>query len=96
MTELLFLQKQAELLKEGKIEEILLDDVYGEYLMNSSQNSVKIGGKYRGKYKTKAYTIKEDVFKEIINIEEGINTYEGTKKFQEYLNGQQTGARHLW
>ena len=75
-----------ELLKEGKIEEILLDDVYGEYLMNSSQNSVKIGGKYRGKYKTKAYTIKEDVFKEIINIEEGINTYEGTKKFQEYLN----------
>ena len=84
----LFLGKKRfdELLKEGKIEEVLLDNTYGHYLMNSSHNSVKIGGKYSGKYKTKAYTIKDDIFKEIINIEEGINTYEGGKKFHEYLN----------
>lgn len=74
--------KFEKLKKNNEIKEELLDETYGDYLMNSSQNEVHIG---KGKYKKRAYNINNKVFKEIIGIDD-FYSKEGTQDFYKYLD----------
>lgn len=74
--------KVNKFIKSGDIKEILLDDTYSDYSMNSSQNGIYIG---KGKYKKKAFQINNRVFKEIIGIED-FYSKEGSEQFYKYFD----------